>query len=166
LVALSAESGSALIETVVCTVLVAAIFLASFAAYALGRKAYALRAAVQSFGSFVSDARAVAQTSGTGATIAIASDGNGGFIATLLPYRPLEGADLSTAAVRTLSGKVSLTSVAIFISSSGTASSTSWTPGAGILASEPACSNSISLTFSDGLSSETHAIPCGQAVLQ
>ncbi|HEY1729349.1 MAG TPA: hypothetical protein VGG22_13305 [Candidatus Baltobacteraceae bacterium] len=154
-----------LIETIVCVAIIV-IVTAGFGAYTLGRKSYALRAAVQSFAAFLDDARAVAQTSGTGATIEIAGDTQGGFIATLYPYRPLEGADLSSAPVRTLKGNVALTPVAIFISSSGTASTTSWTVNAGVLSSEPACDTTIGLTFSDGVATEAHTIPCGQAVLQ
>src|SRR5579872_6761581 len=153
-----------LIETIVCVAIVVTL-TAAVGSYALGRKAYAIRAAVQSFAAFLDDARAVAQTSGMGATIAIAGDTNGGFTARLYPYRPLEGADLSGAPVRTLKGNVALTPLAIFISSSGTASATSWTPQNGTLASEPSCEK-ISLTFSDGIASETHTIPCGLAVLQ
>jgi len=153
-----------LIETIVCIAIVV-ILTAALGGYALGKKAYAIRAAVQSFGAFLDDARAVAQTSGVGATIAIAGDTSGGFTARLYPYRPLEGADLSGAPVRTLKGNVALTPLAIFISSSGTASATSWTPQNGTLASEPSCEK-ISLTFSDGIASETHTIPCGLAVLQ
>lgn len=154
-----------LIETIVCVAIVV-ILTAALGGYALGRKAYAIRAAVQSFAAFLDDARAVAQTSGAGATIAIASDTNGGFTATLYPYRPMEGADLSSAAVRTLKGNVALTPIAIFIASSGTASATSWTVNAGALSSEPACDTTIGLTFSDGIMSESHTIPCGLAVLQ
>jgi hypothetical protein len=149
-----------LIETIVC-VTIAVMLLAAFGATTLGRKAYAVRAAVQSFSAFLDDATAVARTSGEGATIAIASDGNGGFTATLYPYRPLEGADLSAAPVRTLKGNVSLTPVAIFISSSGTVSAASWARSDGSLASEPACTTAISLSFGD----EAHTIPCEDPVL-
>lgn len=154
-----------LIETIVCVAIVV-ILTAALGAYALGRKAYALRAAVQSFAAFVDDARSVAQTSGTGATIAIAGDANGGFIAKLYPYRPLEDADTSLNPVRTLRGNVGLTPLAVFISSSGTASAASWTPQNGTLPTEPACESAIGLTFSDGTLSETHVIPCGDATLQ
>jgi len=149
-----------LIETIVC-VAIAIILTAALSANMLGRNTYAIRAAVQSFSAFLDDARAVAQTSGTGATIAITSGTNGGFTATLYPYRPLEGADLSSAPVRTLRGEVSLTPVAIFISSSGTVSAGSWTPSNGALDLEPACDTAISLTFG----TEAHTIPCQEAVL-
>ncbi len=54
-----------LIETIVCVAIVV-ILTAALGGYALGRKAYAIRAAVQSFAAFLDDARAVAQTSGDG----------------------------------------------------------------------------------------------------
>ncbi|MGA3036254.1 MAG: hypothetical protein ABSE64_02120 [Vulcanimicrobiaceae bacterium] len=149
-----------LIETIVC-VMIVVVLMAALGANTLGRKAYAIRAAVQSFSAFLDDARAVAQTSGSGATIAIASDGNGGFTAALYAYRPLEGAVTSSAPVRTLRGNVALTPVAIFISSSGTVSAAAWTPSDGSLALEPTCDTAISLTFAD----EAHTIPCEDAVL-
>lgn len=154
-----------LIETIVCIAIVVTV-TAALSAYSYGRKAYAIRAAVSNLGALVVDARAVAQATGSGATIAIASDGNGGFVATLYPYRPIAGADTSAGPVRTLAANVTLAPTAIFISSSGTASASAWTPGSGTLGAEPACDGQISLTFSDGLASETHAIPCAQAELQ
>ena len=149
-----------LIETIVCVAIVV-ILMAGFGGYTLGTKAYAQRAAVQGFAAFLDDASAVAKTSGTGATIAIASDTHGGFIATLYPYRPLDGADLNAGPLRTLRGGVTLTQVAIFISSSGTVSAAPWKTSDGSLVSEPACSTVISLTFG----TEPHTIPCQRAVL-
>lgn len=152
-------------ETVVCIAIIV-MLIGALGSYALGKKSYALRAAVQSFSGFLDDARQVAQTSGSGATIAIAGDGNGGFIASLYPYRPLPGADLAARPERRSSAGVTLTALAIFISSSGTASSAAWTPDSGTLASEPPCETPISLTFSDGVTNETHTIPCARAALQ
>ena len=154
-----------LIETVVCVTIVVT-FTATLGAFTLGRNAYAVHAAATAFGSLVTDARAVAQTSGTGATITIVPNPGGGFIATLYPYRPLPGGDLSATAVRTLRANVSLAPQAIFISSSGSASASAWTPANGTLAEEPACANAIALTFSDGFATETHDIPCAQAELE
>lgn len=165
LVALSRQKGSTLIETIFCVAIIV-VMLAALGAYSLGRNAYAVHAAAGTFAALVADARAVAQTSGSGATIAIARDANGGFIATLYPYRPLPGADLTAPPVRTLGANVALAPLAIFISSSGTASAAAWTPESGTLSAEPACTDAISLTFSDGFASETHAIPCAQAQLQ
>lgn len=154
-----------LIETFV-TVATAATLLVSLGGFSLARKPYAMQAAVKSLRAFIADARSVAATSGVGATIVIASR-NGGFAAALYPYRPLDGADLSLPAVRTLTGNASVTATAIFISSSGTASSAAtWTPASGALASEPACTNGTQLTFSDGFASETHLVPCATAELQ
>jgi hypothetical protein len=154
-----------LTETVVCIAIIV-MLVAALGSYALGKKSYAIRAAVQRFSAFVDDARTVAQTSGTGATIAIASDGHGGFTASLYPYRPLPGANLNAQPVRMLDANVELTPLAIFISSSGTASATSWTPNSGALESEPACETAISLTFGDGIANEAHTIPCELASLQ
>ena len=154
-----------LVETLLCVAIIV-MLLATAGAYSLGRKTYAIRAAVGSFSAFVADARAVAQTSGSGATIVIADGRSGGFIAKLYPFRPVAGADLRAPPVRTLTADVDLTPTAVFISSSGTASASAWTPEGGTLAAEPACTNSITLTFGNGFSSEAHAIPCAQAELQ
>ncbi|SRR5579875_577084 len=154
-----------LLETVVA-VAVAAMLVLAVAALALGRKPYALRSAVTSLASFVADARSVARTSGSGATIVIVPR-DGGFAAALYPYRPLAGADLSLPAVRTLTGSAAITATAIFISSSGTtSSSTTWLPASGTLSTEPGCTSGTQLTFSDGFATETHWIPCASAELQ
>ena len=165
MVALRNETGSTLLETILCVAIIA-MLLGTFTAYSLGKKAYAVRAAVESFTAFVADARAVAQTCGTGATIVIASDRKGGFVASLYPYRPIPGANLRVPAVRTLTANVDLTPTALFISSSGTASAAAWSTANGTLATEPACNTTIALTFGNGVTSEAHAIPCAQARLQ
>ncbi|MGH7683073.1 MAG: hypothetical protein ACREMT_01910 [Vulcanimicrobiaceae bacterium] len=145
---------------------IAVTLLASLGSFTLGRKPYALHATVESMRAFVADARSVGATSGQGATIVIAPR-DGGFVATLYPYRPLAGADLSSPAVRTLSGNAAVTGTAIFISSSGTTSSSAtWLPASGTLSSEPACTNGTQLTIGDGFATETHVVPCGSAELQ
>jgi hypothetical protein len=154
-----------LIEIVVAVATAAAV-LASLGSSTLSRKPYAMHAAVESLRAFIADARSVAATSGDGATIVIAPR-DGGFVATLYPYRPIGGADLSLAPVRILSGNAAVTGAALFISSSGTVSSSAtWTPASGTLASEPACRSGTPLTFSDGFAAETHVVPCGSAELQ
>lgn len=153
-----------LIETLVAAA-TAATLLVSLGGLTLARKPYALHAAVESLRAFIADARSVAATSGDGATIVVAPR-DGGFVAKLYPYRPLEGADLTLPAVRTLTGTAAVTATALFISTSGTvSSSTTWTPASGSLASEPACTNGTQLTFTDGFATETHVVPCASAEL-
>jgi type II secretory pathway pseudopilin PulG len=158
------ERAATLIETLLA-VAILALLVGSLGALFEGRRAYAVRSAVLGMQGLVADARAVAQSSGTGATVVIAAAG-GGFTATLYPYRPLPGADLGLRAVRTLAGEVALTPLAVFISSSGTASAAAWSPPSGTLATEPPCNGSIGLQFSDGFTTESHAIPCAQAQLR
>jgi len=137
-----------------------------FNANAEGSKPYAISAAVANVGALLDDARSVAQTSGNGATLLISSSGTS-FTASVYPFRPTSGADLGLAAVRTIRGTVHVTPAAIFIDSSGTtASDASWTPAAGALDSEPRCAADLQLTFSDGLTAQTHAVPCSRAQLQ
>ena len=149
----------------ILTLAVFAALLGSVAASFGGNKAYAVRAAVQSFGALLADARAVAQTSGSGATIVV-SGGGGAFTATLYPFRPLPGGEMSAQATRTIGGAVSVTPTAIFISSSATAASAQWSAQDGTLESEPACTDTIALEFSDGRYTERHAISCATAQLQ
>lgn len=154
-----------LVETIaVCTLSV--LLIAALAAYDLARKPYAIPAAVGVVGSMLDDARSVAQTSGGGATLLITSAGTS-FEASIYPYRPLAGADLSAPAVRTVSGTANVTPAAIFIDTSGTTSSNAtWTPASGTLETEPICTSALQLTFGDGFGSETHSVPCSRAQLQ
>jgi type II secretory pathway pseudopilin PulG len=153
-----------LLETI-ATVAIFALFLGAVSASFGGSKPYAVHAAVQSFGILLADARAVAQTSGVGATIVVAADA-GNFTATLYPFRPFPGADMDGQPLRTIGGTVNVTPGAIFISSSATASAAQWSAGEGTLASEPRCADTIPLTFSNGMYAEPHAISCATAQLQ
>ncbi|MBV8602350.1 MAG: hypothetical protein JO359_12365 [Candidatus Eremiobacteraeota bacterium] len=167
-----AEAGTSLVETLIA-VAALVVLLALSANFFLGRKAYALRAAVSAFGSLVDEARAVARTSGSGASLVVVPSDAGGFRARIYPYRPLEGAQ-PEAPVRAVDAPVALTApglasvppFALFISSSGTVSGAAWTPDAGTLAEEPACDAPIALEFDDGFRREDHAIACGEAVLR
>ena len=155
-----------LLELVV-TLTIFLLVAASVAAFSLGRKAYAVHASVAALTALVDDARAAAQTSGNGATIALAADETGGFVATLYPFRPLPSAAEGAPAARTIRANVSLAPVplGIFISSSATVSAAPWTVGQ-TLAAEPPCSEPIALTFDDGSYRETHALACGDARLR
>jgi len=163
----SAEAGSTLVETVVVAALLA-LLTAALGASTLARKPYALRAAVGDVGAILTDARSVAQTTGSGATVVIAPATGGGFVASLYPYRPLPSdVNLAAQPVRVARGTANVTPLAIFIDSSGTTSSSaSWTPSSGTLEAEPACSGGTNLTFSDGYATETHTVPCAQAELE
>ena len=55
--------------------------------------------------------------------------------------------------------------VAIFISTSGTVSYTAWTPAAGPLAQEPACTAPLELRISAGPTLANFDLPCGDARL-
>lgn len=161
------EAAMTLIETLVVVAIVTLV-LGALGAFFLGRKPYALRASFETVAALVSDARALAQTSGKGATVVLDSDGTGGFRAALYPYRPIAGADLGAPALRTAGGGVKLAPLplAIFISSSATASSSAWTPSSGTLENEPACNDAFALTFDDGSREETHTIACADATLR
>ena len=145
---------------------ISGLLIASLAGYSFAQHPYALRAAVQNVSAVLADGRSIAQTSGNGATIVVSTNGTG-YWAALYPFRPTQNADVTVPPVRKIAGNVSLTPIAIFISSSGTvSSSTSWSPASGTLPAEPPCTAPIALTFTAGASSETHTIPCGNAELQ
>ena len=171
----ASERASTLLETILVTALLA-LLATALAAFFVGRKPYALRAAARSLGALVDEARAIALTSGSGATIAVETQPAGGFIARLYPYRPLPQLPITATAepVRTLTGSVALGLIgiaaappfALFVSSSGTVSAATWTPASGTLAQEPPCSGALTLRLDDGWFSESHAIPCDDAQLQ
>lgn len=166
------ERGMTLLETLIVTGIIV-VLLGSLAAFSLGRRAYTLRAAVATVQALIDETRAVAATSGSGATLAFAPATGGGFTATIYPFRPLPGADLTAAPVRATNGAAGITaaglattSFAIFISSSATASAAPWVSGQGALATEPPCTGAITLRFDDGTLSEPHDIACGAASLR
>lgn len=166
------ERAVTLIETLI-VVGILVVLLGGLAAFSLGRRAYALRAAVATVHALVDETRAAAATSGNGATLAFTPASGGGFTASIYPFRPLPGANLSVAPLRSTSGAVGIAAAgiatlpfAIFISSFGTSSAAAWTPNQGTLAAEPACNGTITLLFDDGSRVEPHALDCGAASLR
>ena len=156
-----------LLELVIAAGL-AVLVASTIAAFWQGRKSYAVRASVAAVSALVDDARAVAQTSGNGATIALAGDGENGFVAALYPFRPLPSSLTTASATRTIKGNVALAPIplGIFVSSSATVSAAPWTATDGTLATEPTCSAPIALRFDDGSYRETHSIACDDARLR
>ncbi|MHB1798390.1 MAG: prepilin-type N-terminal cleavage/methylation domain-containing protein [Vulcanimicrobiaceae bacterium] len=167
--------GFTLVEVTVATGILAA-FLLAVGAIALGSRPFAVRSDATRFDALVAAARAVAASSGNGATLAFVSGGGGaGTTARLYAGRPNGGAmRLTSLAPVRLRAEVRAKNVgrppfAIFFSSAGyaTAASGSYAPGS-FLASEPPCPvpspGAAVVTFSAGRAGESRTLPCPSAV--
>lgn len=152
-----------------------AAFLLAVGAIALGSRPFAVRSDATRFDALVAAARAVAASSGNGATLAFVSGGGAGSTVRLYSGRPNGGGMRSTslAPVR-LRAEVRAKNVgrppfAIFFSSAGyaTAASGSYGPGS-LLASEPPCPvpspGASVVTFSAGRGGESRTLPCPSGV--
>jgi prepilin-type N-terminal cleavage/methylation domain-containing protein len=147
-VALNGTRGQSLIEVLIAI----AILLAALAgAVSISQSHAPAIAATSALPAIVGEARSLAATSGDGATVVLAPEGSGTnpayFRVMLFIGRPRPGGSFDGATpVRSerLVGRLSSSaagagSVAIFISTAGSASYAAWSPGQAPLASEPAC---------------------------
>jgi hypothetical protein len=131
--------------------------LGSVAAWVFASTPGASDAARTALPAAVEEARTIAEASGGGATLALAQEPAGGagrlrFDVVLFRYRPEPGSPFDPSAPErewrvagAFRASVGPGPVAIFISSSGTASFAAWAPGNPILPQEPACSAPLSL---------------------
>jgi hypothetical protein len=144
-VARAHERGSTLLDVVLASALIGIAVLAC-GALSLGTRPGSLDAASVAVPSLVARARALAETTGDGATLAF-TPSSAGFTATLYPHRPIPESAFDAATIeQSESFRVYFGSsasgpkaFAIFLSSSGSASWTAWSPASGLLAVEPAC---------------------------
>jgi hypothetical protein len=139
------ERGSTLLDVVLACALVGLAVLAS-GAISLGTRPGSLEAASVALPSFVERARAFAETTGDGATLAFTPNASG-FTATLYPHRPIPDSAFDAATIAQSesfrvyfgSSTSGVKAFAVFLSSSGSASWTAWAPAMGSLEVEPAC---------------------------
>jgi hypothetical protein len=139
------ERGSTLLDVVLASALIGLGVLAS-GAISLASRPGSLDAAGAGLPSFVARARALAQTTGDGATLAFVPS-SAGFSATLYPHRPIPGSAFDAGTIEQSesfrvyfrTSTAGSGAFAIFFSSSGSASWTTWSPASGSLAAEPAC---------------------------
>ncbi len=134
----------------------AAIATLSLVVVALGsaslvQRPGAVAASTSALPALVARARALAESTGDGATLELAPDASG-FTATLYPHRPIPASDFNAATIAQvdrfsafLASPAGGSALAIFIASSGGASWAGWTPASGALAREPDCSGSLQL---------------------
>jgi len=155
LVALRRARGQSLAEMTV----VLAILLAALAgACSLSQSRAPAVAASSALPAILGEARALAATSGDGATVVLAPEGPGpglaSFRVTLFGGRPRPGGTFDPAAParsdrfagRLVSSVADAGAVAIFISSAGSASYAAWSPDRTPLADEPACAAPLAIS--------------------
>ncbi len=126
----------------------------AFGAGSFASRPASLAAASAALPATVARARALAESSGDGATLTFAPSASG-FVATLYPHRPVAGSSFSVATIeQTEAFRVYLASssagtspFAVFLSSSGSTSWAAWTPTDGSLAAEPACDAPLELVM-------------------
>jgi prepilin-type N-terminal cleavage/methylation domain-containing protein len=152
-VAMKLQRGFTLIE-VLFTIAIVTIVALGASTLLASSNPFLTRGTSLAFDALLGNARAVAATSGNGATITVVNDASG-FTATLYPGRP-NTAGLGTA-VQTLHENASLmsaftnaTSFAFFLNSAGTGTASTWTLTSGTLATEPPCPGALNLTITSG----------------
>jgi prepilin-type N-terminal cleavage/methylation domain-containing protein len=174
-----AQRGFTLIETIVVAAILAV--LASAAVISLAQRPGALASAVTGFDASLAAARAIAATSGNGATLVFAARANGstalpGFTLTVYRGRPTAAGTVTPTTVMAISSDVSVREAslgtptfAIFLSSAGHASGQSAYPafgGSGAptfapIGSQPPCpSGGFVLSFADAHATQTRILPC------
>jgi len=174
------QRGFTLVEMVVAVGIVA--LLAVVVTLSLALRPGALRATVASFDASFAAARAIAATSGNGATIVVAprADAHGrlpGFTLRIYRGRPtaanavtLADAPAIVADADVREATLGSPPFAIFLSSAGNASglaaypafASDGTPQFAPLAAQPACpSGGLVLTFASAHASQTRVLPCG-----
>jgi len=173
------QRGFTLIETIVVAAILAV--LASVAVISLAQRPGALASAVTGFDASLAAARAIAATSGNGATLVFAARANGsralpGFTLTVYRGRPTGAGAVTPTTVMAISSEVSIREAslgtptfAIFLSSAGHASGQSAYPAFGggnvptfaPIGSQPPCpSGGFVLSFADAHATQTRALPC------
>jgi len=148
--------GQALVDAMLAVGIVLAA-LAGVAAYVVARTPGSSAAARSALPAAVEQARTLAESSGDGATLALSQEPAGGagqtrFDVVLYRYRPQPGSPFDATAPErawrlagAFSDSIGPGPLAIFISSSGTASFATWAPGDPPLQNEPACSTPLTL---------------------
>src|SRR5271165_3489533 len=139
------ERGFTDLEVTLAAALLALTLLA-FGAVSLERRPGSLAAASVALPSLVERARALAETTGDGATLAFTPIASG-LAVTLYPHRPTSSSAFSPGGVEQLeryrvfvaSSVSAAAPFALFLSSSGGASYAAWSPASGVLDAEPQC---------------------------
>ena len=172
----ASERGSSLVEILVVLSLMLALVAGS---YALSSAPASVASSALALPRLFDEARVLATVSGDGATIVLTpsvTPGARGFDVALYRYRPRSNGAYSGAGgisiekTEHLAGALSISAIgsapiAIFLSSSGTASYAAWSPSAGPISQEPACTAPLNLTISAGATSVRFQLACDDARL-
>jgi prepilin-type N-terminal cleavage/methylation domain-containing protein len=176
------ERGFTLIETIVVAAILA--MLATVAVISLGQRPGALSSALTGFDASLAAARAIAASSGNGATLVFAARTNGsttlpGFALTVYRGRPTAANAVTVTTVMAVTSDVSVRegtlgspTFAIFLSSAGHASGQAGYPAFtnGVatfapIATQPACPpGGFVLSFSDAHATQTRTLSCRVSV--
>jgi len=162
----AARKGFGLLDVMVA-VAIAGISIVAFVAgvATLGQQPTAAHDAYVVMQSEVASARELARTTGNGATI-IVVPGSNSFTAQIFSGRP-NGGTFNTTPKATVIEKVAFSSgiagtqpLAIFFSASGNVAAANWNIGDGNIASQPACTSSIAVSFTGGTKTVNASIGC------
>ena len=152
------ERGFTLLEVLIVVGIVAVLSIAA-GAFALGQRNYEIKAASDRFDSLVDAARAIARSSGNGATLTVVKGAGGnGFVARVLSGRPNDVLAMNYAQIPALESRASIKETsdlnteppfAIFVNSRGNMSAAAgWVyPDSGTIAQEPTCTATIAIQF-------------------
>ena len=175
------ERGQTLIELLI-GVAITVTLAAVGAFFVLGSHQYAHAKTVMVLTSLIDQAHAQGSTSGNGSTVTMKPDGGGGILVTVYDGRPIPGSvipgsngsantvDLPFKYVHLTNGSNVMRSedgpISIFVSSSGAATASVWSPSDGALSSEPLCVDPMTLVIQDDDPKTTRTISCGNARLR
>jgi hypothetical protein len=160
------RKGFGLLDIMVA-VAIAGVSIAAFVAgvATLGQQPTAAHDAYMVMQSEVASARELARTTGNGATIVVVP-GTNSFTAQMYAGRP-NGGTFNTTPQSTVVESVAFSSgiagtqpLAIFFSASGSVAAANWHIGDGNIASQPACTSSITVSFTGGTKTVNASIGC------
>jgi hypothetical protein len=169
------ERGSSLVEILVVLSLMLALLAGT---YALSNAPASVASSALALPRLFDEARVLAATSGDGATIVLtpsAGPAVRGFDVALYRYRPRSNGAYSAGGITLektehLAGALSTSAtgsapVAIFLSTSGTASYAAWSPIVGSISQEPACTAPLNLMITAGNAVARFQLACDEARL-
>ena len=170
-----AERGSSLVEMLVVLSLMLALLAGT---YVLSSAPASVASSALALPRLFDEACILAATSGDGATIVLtpsAGPAARGFDVSLYRYRPRSNGLYSAGGITLeksehLAGALSTSAtgsapVAIFLSTSGTTSYAAWSPIAGPISQEPACTAPLDLTIAAGNAVAHFQLACDEARL-
>jgi prepilin-type N-terminal cleavage/methylation domain-containing protein len=168
------QKGFTVIEMLIVVAIVVTVATIAFG-MSPGARPMAMRSAVTQFDAALAYAKAIAATSGNGATLLIVPSGPAGFTMSLLSGRPTAPQALQPAGIAPFTSDASISEAtlgsppfALYVNGAGRVSmahaAVASTPAPA--AAEPACpaSGEWVLAFTDGRGTDTRRLACGKAL--